>query len=124
MKKWLLLSFMLFVLTGCKVGDDEDTDSSFDTGDTGDVNEGGYVCLPDEVDTEACGTYPEHDNDMWDLYAVVPNTSFPAYYDRDCDGTPELTTMRMYEDVYCHRDTIKSLVLLVGSNCGSADGAS
>ncbi len=76
----------------------------------------GYVCVDSvTVDETECGTYPEHDNDMWDLYAVVPNQKIRAYYDRNCDGEAELTEMDMYRDVYCHRDRIKSLVFSVAA---------
>ena len=133
MRKWMIVCCCLVPLAthwGCSGDDDDpgDTGNPWDDGtdsDTEDTetNETGYLCLdPAEIDEEECGAYPEHENEMWDINAVVPNSTFKAFYDRDCDGVPEETVLDMYKDVYCQRDKIKSLVLTVGSNCGSNGG--
>ncbi len=124
MKTWTVVCFLFTILAGvagCTVDDGQEEDTSFDSGEDTGHGDADYQCVNETVDTEECGPYPDHDNEMWDMFAVVPNMEFAAYADRDCDGEVELTTMRMYEDVYCQRDKIKSLVLAVGSNCGSAD---
>ena len=54
--------------------------------------------------------------------SVVTNLTFNAYYDRDCDGKPEPTTLNMHRDIYCNRERIKSVVLLAGSSCGEDTG--
>lgn len=97
-------------------GDDDDDDDGTDDPPIVD-----YVCIPEEeVDVEKCGEYPEAQG--WDLDSVVTNLTFKAYYDRDCDGKPEATTLNMYRDIYCHRDKIKSVAIVAGSSCGEDDG--
>ncbi|MDJ0764550.1 MAG: hypothetical protein QNJ97_16350 [Myxococcota bacterium] len=127
---WLVLVVAVCSLMGCADDDDSAaTDDPWDTGgDTGteDTESGSdmpnYVCIDDTepIDEAVCGPYPEQE--IWDMDAVVPNMQFKAYYDRDCDGTVELTTLDLYRDVYCQRDRIKSLALVVGSYCGEQTG--
>ena len=134
MKNSILIS-LLFVSVGfggCIEPDDvDDSQESWDTGadtesdtDTNLPEDGSdYLCIDDSkpVDEEACGPYPAA-SDQWDLYAVVPEAVFKAFHDRDCDGTVEETTLDLYRDIYCQRDKVKSLVLVVGSYCGEDTG--
>ena len=127
MKKWVMLCILALLLCtgqlGCDSGGDDAEEADDDaTGDDDDDEIiADYTCIPEtEPDPSVCGEYPEEVG--WDMGSVVTNLTFNAYYDRDCDGTPDATTMNMYRDVYCHRDTIKSIVLIAGSSCGEDEG--
>lgn len=113
---------------GCGGGEAAGDDDA-DSGDTAsDVPIVDYTCIPLSEIPPNCGPYPTYDETEtemdhgWDMGEVVSNLTFTAMYDRDCDGTKEPTELNMYRDIYCHRDRIKSLVLVAGSNCGE-DGS-
>ncbi len=123
--KWVMLCILSLVFCTCpfgctEAGDDADDDD--DNGDTGgDEPIVDYTCIPEEEpDPAECGDYPEAQG--WDMDSVVTNLTFDAFYDRDCDGKPELTKMDLYRDVYCQRDKIKSIVIVAGSSCGETGG--
>ncbi len=107
------------MLLGC--ADDGEADGS-DLEDSDNKNqELNYKCIKELPSIpEDCGPYPQEEG--WDMGSVVTNLTFNAFYDRDCDGEPEHTTLNMYRDIYCHRDEIKSLVILAGSSCGEDEG--
>ncbi len=125
MKKLLtLLLAIMMTLWGVACSDEgSEGDDLPDSGGSGDDDDDpgpdpNIVCIPEEPDNlEECGDYPEGAGDMFDLEAVVPNIELAAYYDRDCDGVAEPTTLSFYRDIYCQRDKIKSLVLMAGAAC-------
>jgi len=126
MKKWMTLVFLCLLvpvgLLGCSEENGEEGNPWDDVIDSGSgSDEVDYLCFQEtDVDLEACGPYPTEEG--WDMGNVVTNLTFAAYYDRNCDGIQEATTMNMYRDIYCHRDKIKSVVILAGSSCGEDEG--
>ncbi|MCP4606028.1 MAG: hypothetical protein GY847_36865 [Proteobacteria bacterium] len=115
----LLSAIVCIGLLGC--ADDEESDDSEIEDSDNENQELNYNCIEELPSIpEDCGPYPEEE--AWDMGSVVTNLTFDAFYDRDCDGKPERTTLNMYRDIYCQRDKIKSVVILAGSSCGEDEG--